>query len=341
MVPMQRMRRKLMMMINLFKDMCFAKCTKKSLIMALGLIVMLVTTSSFAFDIRIGTEKTGSFSHFTGRTICRIIEKQQDKLQCSVVPADGHVHNLTNLQGGSLDLCLVDSRMLYDAVAGKGLFEFFDISYDNLRELMPLYDLPVAVVVRSTAGIKSLDDLKGKRVNAGAPRSQQHLAIETVMNVKNWSVDDFSLMEELPSSLSQDSMAFCHGSIQAMVNIAVHPDPKLQQLVKLCRAQLLNLNQIEIDAIRSSHPAFIQVEIAPNTYSAQPEGVQTFGTTIKLVTSDSLDDETVYQIISALDQGKRSLRIAHPALDIRMTDAPAQKAGDIQMHPGAVKYFSE
>jgi len=330
-----------MMMIYPFKDTCHARCFKQLFVLAVWLIVMLAPPSLFAFEIRLGTEESGSFSHFTGRTICRIVEKQVDELQCSVVPADGHVHNLTNLQGGSLDLCLVDSRMLYDAVAGKGLFEFFDISYDNLREIIPLYDLPVSIVVRDSAGINSLDDLKDKRINTGAPRSQQHLAIETIMNVKSWSAKDFSLMEELPSSLSQDTMAFCHGSVQAMVNIAVHPNPELQQLFKLCKAQLLSLNQADIDAIRRSHPAFIQIDIAPNTYSAYSQEVQTFGTTMKLVTSDSLDDETVYQIISALDQGQRSLKSAHPSLGVHMPDPADQPAGAIQLHPGALKYFNE
>ncbi len=330
-----------MLMINPFKDKCLARCIRQSLIIAIGLIVMLAPSSALTFDLRIGTEETGSFSHFTGRTICRIIEKQLDDLECSVVPAKSHVHNLTNLQGGSLDLCVVDSRMLYDAVASKGLFEFFDISYDNLREMMSLYDLPVSFVVRSTAGIDSLDDLKGKRINAGLPRSQQHLAVETIMGVKNWSEKDFSLMEELPSSLSQDTMAFCHGSVQAMVNIAVHPDPELRQLFKLCKARLLSLNQADIDAIGSSHPAFIQINIAPETYSAYPRGVKTFGTTMKLVTSDSLDDETVYQIISALGQKQRSLKSAHPSLEARMPDTAEQKAGGIPLHPGAIKYVNE
>jgi len=331
----------MMMMINLTKDTCHLRCFKQLFVLAVWLIVMLAPSSALAFDIRIGTEKSGSFSHFTGRIICRIIEKQSDDLKCTVVPADGHVHNLTNLQGGSLDLCIVDARMLYDAVGKKGLFEFFDIAYENLREVMPLYDLPVALVVRSTAGIKSLDDLKGKRINAGAPRSQQHLATQTIMDIKSWSRKDFSLFQELPSSLSQDNMAFCHGSVQAMINIAVHPDPELRQLFKLCKAQLLSLNQTEINAIRAHHPAFIQINIAPNTYAATPEVVQTFGTSMKLVASDSLDDATVYQIISALDQGQRSLKSAHPALNLRMPDPAVQQAGGIQMHPGAVQYFNE
>ena len=329
------------MMINHFEDKWHARCFQLSFALAVWMFVMSAPSSSLAFDLRIGTEKSGSFSHFTGRTICRIIEKQLDELQCTVVPEDDHVHNLTNLQGGSLDFCIMDARMLYDAVAGEGLFEFFDISYDNLREMMSLYDLPVSLVVSRTAGIKSLDDLRGKRINAGTPRSRQHLATQTIMDVKSWSEKDFSLVEELPSSQSQDTMAFCHGSVQAMINIAVHPDPEMQQLLKFCKARLLSLNQTEIDAIRASHPAFIQIDIAPDTYSDTPQRVQTFGTTMKLVTSDNLDAETVFLIISALDQGRRPLKGAHPALDVRIPDAAVPPPGGIRLHPGVVKYLKQ
>jgi uncharacterized protein len=330
----------ILMMTNPFKDRCLARCIKQSFVIAVWLIVMLAPSSSPAFDIHIGTQESGSFSHFIGRTICRIINMHIDDLQCSVVPATNHVHNLTNLQGGSLDICLVDSRMLYDAVAGKGLFEFFDISYDNLREMITLYELPMTLVVRSNAGINSLDDLKGKRINAGAPRSSQHFVINTIMDIKTWSAQDFSLLEELPPSLSQDTMAFCHGSIQAMVNIAVHPDPSIQQLFNLCNGRLLNLGPSDIDALLESHPAFIKIDIAPNTYALHPERVTTFGTTIKLVTSDSLDDETGYQIIEALHRGRKYLKTAHPALGAWTPNAAEKTAVSIKLHSGAIKYYS-
>ncbi len=248
-------------------------------------LVVLAPSTSPAFDILMGTGEAGSFSHFTGRTICRIINKNVDDLQCTVVPADNAVFNLTNLQGGSLDISLVDSRMLSDAVAGKGTFTFFDISYDNLREMVTIYEIPMSLVVRKNAGITSLDSLKGKRVNAGAPRSSQHFVMDTIMGVKNWTNDDFSLMEELPPSLSQDTMAFCHGAIQAMVHIGVHPDPSLQQLFRRCQARLVNLNQADMDTLLMSHPAFIRTEVSANTYPLFPERVTTFGTKMKLEAS--------------------------------------------------------
>jgi len=305
------------------------------------LLVVLVPLSSSAFDIRIGTGETGSFSHFTGRTICRIINKQVENLHCTVVPAASHVYNLTNLQGGSLDISLVDSRMLYDAVAHKGNFEFFDISYDNLRGMTTLYDIPVSIVARKNAGVTSMEDLLGKRINAGAQRSSQHFVIDTIMGIKGWKEEDFSLMEELPTSLSQDTMAFCYGSIQVMVHIGVHPDPVLQKLFKLCQARLVILGQADIDKLLDSHPAFIRTEIPANTYPAFPERATTFGTTMKLVTSDSLDAETVYNILDALYRGRKYLKSAHPTLGVVMESESEKSHTGIKLHPGAVKFFTE
>ncbi|MCP3893577.1 MAG: hypothetical protein GY706_02975, partial [Bacteroides sp.] len=73
-------------------------------------------------------------------------------MNCKTVPAPDDVdapddvHNLTNLRGGSLDIGLIDSRMLHDAINKPGDFEFLDISYENLRVLVPLYYTPVTLV---------------------------------------------------------------------------------------------------------------------------------------------------------------------------------------------------
>jgi len=314
---------------------------KQSLLISIWLLVTLYPSSSPAFDILMGTGETGSFSHFTGRTICRIINRNVDDLHCTVVPADNAVFNLTNLQGGSLDISLVDSRMLYDAIERRGNFTFFDISYDNLREMVTVYDIPMSLVVRKNAEITSLDSLKGKRVNAGAPRSSQHFVMDTIMGIKNWSHEDFSLMEELPPSLSQDTMAFCHGTIQAMVHIGVHPDSSLQQLFRLCQARLVNLGQEDMDKLLKSHPAFIRTEIAADTYPLSPEGVTTFGTQMKLVTSDSLDDKTVYDILDALYRKRSYLNNAHPTLGEFSGSQSEKGDAGIKPHPGSISFFNK
>ena len=103
---------------------------------AVALFVLLAAVatpgSTFATDILLGTDAAGSFSHFAGRAVCRVINRNADGLECRVIPAPDGIHNLTNLQGGSLDIALVDTGTLYDAVNKKGNFAFLDILYDNL-----------------------------------------------------------------------------------------------------------------------------------------------------------------------------------------------------------------
>ncbi|MBW2193333.1 MAG: TAXI family TRAP transporter solute-binding subunit [Deltaproteobacteria bacterium] len=314
---------------------------KRALIICAFLIVGLFPFSAHALDILFGTGEAGTFSHFTGRTICRIMNRHSSDMNCKTVPATGDVHILTNLQDGALDIGLIDSRMLYDAMDKTGYFEFLDIRYDNLRALVPLYDVPVTLVVRKDAKITSLDTLKGKRLNAGAPRSQQHLAVDTIMKVKNWSEKDFSLFGELPGSQSQDTMAFCHGTIQAMVHIGVHPDSSLQQLFKLCKAGLVDMDDSDIEKLIMGHPAFIKISGASDTYPSHPKGVTTFGTRVMLVASADLDEETVYKIMDAIYSNQKNLMRAHPALSSLTVDASQIRDIGIALHPGAVKYLSD
>ena len=314
---------------------------KRVIIISVFLIVGLFPFSVNALDILLGTGKTGTFSHFTGRKICRAINRHSDDINCKTVPAPDDVHNLTNLRQGGLDIGLIDSRILLDAINKTGHFKFLDIGYENLRALVPLYDVPITLVVRSDAKITSLEELQGKRINAGDPLSLQHLAVDTIMKAKNWSKKDFSLVEELPSSMSQDTMAFCHGTMQAMVHIGVHPDSSLQQLFRLCKVDLVNMDDNDIQKLVNDHPAFWKINIAADTYPSHPKGVTTFGTRAMLVASEDLDEGTVYQIIDAIYSKRERLKSAHPSLSLFSVGAAQKSATGIQLHPGAGKYFRE
>ena len=321
------------------KHICFTRFLKRAPIISAFLIAVFLPFTANALDILIGTGESGTFSHFAGRTICRIINKDADDIRCKTIPARDEVYHITNLQGGSLDIGLIDSRMLYDAIHKTGYFEFLDINYDNLRALTPLYDVPIALVVRGDADIDSLEELKGKRINAGAPGSMQHFAVDTIMKAKNWSKKDFGLVQELPASQSQDTMAFCHGTIQAMVHIGVHPDASLQQLFRLCKAGMVNMNDNDIEKLVRDHPAFSKIDIPAGTYPSLPRDVKTFGTSVTLVASGDLDDQTVYKIIAAIHRNRKHLNRAHPALSKFSLDT--KRDAGIRRHPGAAKYFSE
>ena len=301
--------------------------------------IALTPISASALDILLGTGPEGTFSHFTGRTICRIISRHAEDIDCTTLPGPDAIDNLTNLQGGSLDISLVDSLVLADAVNKTGYFKFLDIRYDNLRELLPLYDRPFTLVARGDADITSLQELKGKRINAGAPRSEEHLATDAILTAKNWTKDGFSLFGELSPSQSQDTMAFCYGEIQAMLHIGVHPDPSVQQMIERCNAALVDMDDSDILKMVDSQPALSQIDIPAGIYPALQKPVSTFGTTVFLIASGSLDEETAFKITEALDKNQQNLRSAHPALSTFTVETAPKRTSGIQRHPGAETYL--
>lgn len=294
-----------------------------------------------ALELLIGTGEAGSFSHFTGRIIERVVSKHHPEITCKAVPSDDDLHNLTNLKQGSLDLALIDARMLRDAISKKGNFKFLDIQYDTLRGIMPIYDMPISLVVRSDAEIADLAQLKGRRINAGISRSSLRLATDTVMKAKGWEKDDFSLFAEISNSLSQDTMAFCHGTVQAMVHIGVHPDPSIGKLLQHCGAKLLEMNDDDMVVLARADAALIMTGIEADTYPDQKERLETIGSQTILVTTDALDEQTVYAVIDALFSNRQRFQDAHWALALNPVDPDAAGIASVELHPGAISYFSQ
>ena len=72
---------------------------------------------------------------------------------------------------------------------------------------------PMHVMVRADAGIGSVADMKGKRVNIGNPGSGQRVLAGVLMEAAGVTPDDFALAAELKSS--EQSAALCDGKLDA------------------------------------------------------------------------------------------------------------------------------
>jgi hypothetical protein len=161
-----------------------------------------------------------------------------------------------------------------------------------------------------------------------------------ILTAKNWTKDDFSLFGELSPSQSQDTMAFCYGEIQALIHIGVHPDPSVQQLLELCNAALVAMDDSDIAKLVDSQPALSQIDIPAGIYPSLQKPVSTFGTTVSLIASGSLDEETAYKIMEALDKNQQNLRSTHSALNAFAVGPAPDRTTGIHVHPGAATYLS-
>lgn len=302
--------------------------------------LLLVAHVCFPFEMLIGTGDTGSFSYFAGKSICSSIKKNEADVTCRLVPIEESADKLTNLQNDFIDLALISSKTIYDALHGTGLFQYITIEYDDLRLVMPLYRSPISLIARRDAHILKLDDLPGKRVNGGVFNTLPNQVFKKIISLKGWQKDDFPLYQNLPHAFSQDFLALKSGSVQAMFHVGMHPDKSLKQLLTQSQSTLVGLDDADIRQLVENREGFSSCQIEAGTYPAISSNIKTLALETFLVASAATDDDTVQLVLTALNDSKDQLQYAHPSFLRQSIDVNTLNDSYLTPHPSAIRFFA-
>lgn len=292
-----------------------------------------------AEDILIGTGSRSGVYFQVGRSICRLLNRNKERMSCTPLETAGSVSNLINVEGGSLEIGIVQSDVQHHAIHRSGPFQFVDTPHDNLRALFSLYTEPFNLIARADAGIHKLNDLKGRRVNIGNTGSGQRATMEVVMRAMGWITDDFQLATELPAS--QQSMALCHNRVQAMVYMVGHPNRSVAQAIKLCDAGLVDVDGAAIDQLVSKYPFYAYTQIPADTYPGMDRPVKTFGTLATVVTSSDVDEQLIYDLVKTVFENFDRFKRMHKAFLGLKPEAMISKGLAAPLHKGAERYYRE
>lgn len=292
-----------------------------------------------AAEVLVATGPARSTYHELGRGICRLVNRGAPGTTCRAVATDGARFNLANVRSGAFEFGLVRSDLHFHAVNGSGPFTYVDESYENLRSVMSLNAEPFTIVVRRDSGITRLGDLAGRRVNIGDPGSDQRRAMDLVMAAMGWNTDSFSLAGELPAA--QQSLALCHGRIEAVVYAVGHPHDAIAQAAELCDAVLVPVAGEAIDRLVAEHPYLFPVAVPAGTYAGMSEPVRSFGVRTTLVAGVDVPAETVHALVAAVGDQLDRLRRMHPVLADVQPGAMAGEGLFAPLHDGAARYYRE
>ncbi len=303
------------------------------------LLVCVLPTEGMSFELLLGTGERGSFSYFAGKAVCRAINKADNDIECRPVPSKDFTDSLTNIQSGSLDLALVNSKMIYDAFHGAGLFRYVSLDYAQLRLLMPMYRTPVSLIVSHKSKITSLDSMEGKSVNSGAPFSLQETVFKEIMKAKGWQESSFRLLQRLPATNSQDFIALHNGSIEALLHVGIHPDNRLELSMMNGRTNIIGLEGHAAKKLLDSRSGFYPQKIPAWTYIGQRKAIETVALETLLITSADTDSDTVSRILAAIAASKKRLKNAHPSFLEHGVNVEILNRSYLHPHPEALLFF--
>jgi hypothetical protein len=290
--------------------------------------------------ITIGTGGVTGVYYPTGGAICRLVNKMRKEtgIRCSVESTGGSIYNINTIRAGELEFGVAQSDWQYHAYNGTSKFKDAG-PFKELRAVFSIHPEPFTVVARADAGIKTFEDLKGKRVNIGNPGSGQRGTMEVLMDALGWTTDDFALATELKAS--EQSAALCDNQIDAMVYTVGHPSGSIQEATTACDSVLVNVTGPAVDKLVAENPFYRYATIPGGMYRGNPDDVKTFGVGATLVTSANVSEKAVYTVVKAVFDNFEDFKKLHPAFANLKPEEMIKDGLSAPLHPGAVKYYKE
>lgn len=253
----------------------------------------------------------------------------------NVVSTDGSKANILGIATGNYQLGTVQSDVMAYAWEGSRTFEE-DGKVDSFRVIGGLYAEAVQLVTMDPA-IKSVADLKGKRVSIGAAGSGVYFNAVDVLAAAGMTEKDIVPQYQ---SFADSADALKDKKIDAAFIVAGAPTPAIQELCTSADAYLVPIDGDIADKLMESSPYYTTYKIPAKTYDGQDEDVTTVTVKATLIVSASASEEDVYNITKAIFDNADAITKAH-AKGAELSLENATDGMTAPFHAGAAKYFAE
>lgn len=300
----------------------------------------LVVTGVGAQTIGIGTSNPGSITHSCGSAIAKLIT---DKLgiQTRVQPHGGNNAFVPAVNAGEVDFGLANVLEMRDALAGSGIYKGQPLK--NLRVLGVLMPLRTAFFVPKDSPIKTMKDLKGKRVT-GRYTSQKVVQYITAGLLANAGLSYKDVKTVPVPNVNRGADDFIQGKADTFF-FAVGSGKVREAGAKVGGLRALNVDPSPeaMARFRKHHPVVypLLVKPSPANYGIiEPTYIAAMD--FLLITNNKISDDLIYKITKVIHDGKKDLTASFKPLGANFSpDLMAKNLPAGEYHPGAIKYYTE
>lgn len=309
----------------------------RSLFVAAVTGIALMASAQAQQFFRIGTGGTAGTYYPVGGMIANAVS-QPGKIVVTAQASNGSVANVNAIAGGSLESGFSQADVATWAQKGTGIYEGKP-NVPGLRLIANLYPESVHIVARKGSGIKTVADLKGKRVALDEPGSGTLVNARLILAAYGVKEADIK-PEYVKPNQAGDKMK--DGALDAFFFVGGAPAGAIAELASSGTGiELIPIEGPQAEGLRMASPFFAPDTIPADTYKGVA-AVKTLSVGAQWVTSDKADTNTVYEITKALysEATQKTLAAGH-AKGKLITKENAVKGAGIPFHPGAEKFYRE
>ncbi|WP_077215177.1 TAXI family TRAP transporter solute-binding subunit [Bacillus dakarensis] len=243
------------------------------------------------------------------------------------------VENINLIKEGKVEMAFVMSDVLTEAVTGTGNFSE---PVEEVSQMAVLYPNFVQIVTTADSGIKTIEDLKGKRVAVGDQNSGVEINARNLLAGHGITYDDIKV-DYLGYAEAADGLK--SGTVDAAFLTSGLPNASVLELSKTLDINLVSVDPANIEKIAEDQEYFVAIDIPADTYG-NAEAIPTAAIMNALVVRSDLSEDDVYKLTKTFFESLDKLGNAHQAATEVSLEA-AQKGMVAPVHPGAQKYYDE
>ena len=249
----------------------------------------------------------------------------------------GAAVNPKKLATKQVDMSLQTLDMIYAAREGTTPFkEKLDLK--DIRSIILQHSSPGHWVVLKKSPVKSIADLKGKRVAIGERGAAGNTRAFWYFSVYGLSRDDVKV-EYIGDN--QAAEALSDGKIDAWIEFVGAPAPAVLNLAATTEIRFLSLAEPQVQTLRKKWPYMVPTTLKAGTYKGQTEDYVAFGVTGTLMVTKEMPDDVIYRACKTIDENRDFLRRVHKLFDDWRFDKEIETISGQPLHSGALKFYKE
>ena len=289
--------------------------------------------NSASNDLRFGTGGTGGMYYAYGVQLSDELAKDGQSRKVDVKTTAGSAANLRLLNEKFLDMAIVQSDTLSNAIHGLGVFATVGEG-SGYAAVAGLYTEACQIIVPRNSEINSVTDLVGKRVSIGERESGVLQNAEQILLAHGIT---FEMISPLYMSFAEAAAALKDGNIDAFFITAGAPTGSVSELAATNEIRLLSIEPEIQNNIMKMYNGYTRCTIPANSYCGQSKDVQTIGVKAVLVASTELKDDEVAYITEFVCKNAESL--PRPMTDKNFSVNFAVEDIPATFHAGAAKFY--
>jgi uncharacterized protein len=297
------------------------------------LLIILPACEGGHSHMSIGTGDTGGIYYPFGGALASRLSALDPERQFTAEVTAASVENVRRLRQGQLDIAMSISITAYQAFHGS---DDFPEPFPEMRVIAPLWPNPLNLLVPGRSDVRSVHDLRGRRVAVGAPGSGTEQVTRAVLGAHGLSYDD---VQQRFLGFTEASSAIRDGSIGAAFLEVAYPAAAVLEATTTGDARLIPVAGPEIDALIEEWPVFFPYVIPAGAYRGVTEDLHTIAELNWILAREDLDGDIVRMILDILHDERARLEQVNEI--VRQIDLQHMRNAPLPLHPAAIEWMEE